>query len=349
MIRRTMFIRSLPAIKLDLYNVVLCEKSTGKLFQTPNPNKFSASNYEPIGIVVIPTSHDVYGTGECGVMALVSASLTTPDEGQTSNVNMYWGAYGTDYPELTNFNKVNRVGIESGSQAADAIVNNILKDTTNYAFLPSDKNTASSSYTKAIDGTFYYYNDSDWNNCAPSPYLADGSRNAMYYSTELSAYNALSDFAGKSNTEFLCSKSTAQADWQTDATITNRTAAGYHPAACACWRFHTLGTNQGDWYLPACGELGYCYVRFQKINETITALQNHFGKSLCLLTSNNFWSSSEYSSNYARYIYFGSGDVLNTSRSYSFCVRPFLRGRFEVRMAYGINQIFPVLYYICID
>lgn len=316
--------------------VVLYDKTLSKLVKTNNLTGKSANRYEPVGVVVIPAEHNVYGTGECGVMALMSASLNTPDAGQTSSVGITWGAYSTDYPELTNFNKVNKVGIESGTQNADAVVNNILSSTADSSYLPSDKNIADAQHTKAVDGTFYYYNDSDWNDCIPSPYLEDGSRNPIFYSTELSPYNALSDFAGKSNTEFLCSKATSQPDWRTDATITNNNssttsaAAGYHPAACCCWRFHTPGTDQGDWYLPACGELGYAYVRFKKINDTISALQTHFGKTLCPLdTYYDYWSSSEYSSNGARYVNFDYGGVDNFDRNYSNYVRPFLRGNFE--------------------
>lgn len=316
--------------------VVLYDKTLNKLVKTNNLTGKSANRYEPVGVVVIPAEHNVYGTGECGVMALMSASLNTPDVGQISNASITWGAYGTDYPELTNFNLVNKVGIESGTQKTDAVVNNILSSTVDYSYLPSDKNTADAQHTKAIDGTFYYDNNSDWNNCIPSPYLEDGSRNPIYYSTELSPYNALSDFAGKSNTEFLCSKATSQPDWRTDATITNNNsstasvAAGYHPAACCCWRFHTAGTNQGDWYLPACGELGYAYVRFKKINDTISALQTHFGKTFCPLdTFYDYWSSSEYSSYSARLVNFLYGYVDNYDRNYSNYVRPFLRGNFE--------------------
>lgn len=299
-----------------------------------NPNKlsnYSVDEWEPIGVVVIPSSHDVYGTGECGVVALMSASLTTPDTGQTSNVSMCWGAYGTDYPELNNFDKVCKVGIESGAQKVDAIVNNELTSLISASYLPSDAFPADSQHTKAIDGTYYYLNDSNWNNCLPSPYLEDVSRNPVYYQTDSpsTTANALSDFAGKFNTEFLCSKATSQENWRADETITDNYNAGYHPAACACWRFHTVGTSQGDWYLPACGELGYCCVRYKLINETIAALQTWSGNTYCLLITRSFWSSSESSYDFACYVSFTSGIVSRINRGYSCYVRPFLRLSFN--------------------
>jgi hypothetical protein len=39
------------------------------------------NDYEPIGIVVVPASHDVYGTGECGVMSLYYMDPDNPDNG----------------------------------------------------------------------------------------------------------------------------------------------------------------------------------------------------------------------------------------------------------------------------
>ena len=297
-------------------------KELFKVTPPENINQLDTERYIPTGVIAIPSSHDVYGTGECGVVALMSASLTTPDTGQTSNAGIAWGAYGTDYPELNNFN----VGVYSKKNKVDA---GVALGTTSTVYLPSDNFSASQCST---DPKAYYKWD-DGDPYAPSPYLEDGSRNSAYYQTNApsSTANALSDFAGKANTEFLCSKATSQENWRTDGTITNNTsssastAAGYHPAACCCWRYHTVGTSHGDWYLPACGELGYCCVRYKLINETIVALQAWSGKTYCSLTTGNFWSSSEYSSSYARGVGFSVGRVDSGTRGYSFCVRPFTR------------------------
>lgn len=457
----------------ELGDVVLYDKNKDILRVVPSSNLefISPDHYEPIGIVVIPTAHDVYGTGECGVMALMSASLTTPDTGQTSNVYTVWGAYYTDYPELNNFGQVNTLSINNE--------NCVLGHTAN-AYLPSDDFSGGLS----LDGIAKYRSLSGQ---APSPYNADGSRNPLYFATgaiepTLPIYggsvplttpgltvswetqtgawneeqnddsydgklfksispgssgstvirckfsgiagkitfrckydgennydyltigkldtactrnsygkslkgttgvwsevefnipdtnehyvefcyskdssgdtapdcatvfilsekrevlqlgfsgagttaNALSDFAGKSNTEFLCSKATGQENWRTDDTITNEIMTGYHPAACACWRFHTVGTSQGDWYLPACGELGYCCVRYKLINKTIAALQAWSGKTYCSLTTNSFLASSELSHDLARKVNFNNGEVGEGGRRNSNYVRPFLRLR----------------------
>lgn len=426
----------------------------------------------PTGVIAIPSSHDVYGTGEAGVIALMSASLTTPDTGQTSNVKMYWGVYPPDYPELKNFDQVNTLSINDEGY--------VVLGYTDYSYLPSDN----FSGILSSDGIAKYNNTPH----SPSPYNADGSRNPLYFATGTiesispiyggsvpattpglnvswetktgtwneeqndnsydgkqfksvspgsskstvirckfsgiagkitfrckydgenkydyltignldttctrdsygkslkgtagvwsdvefnipdtnehyvefcyskdssgdtapdcatvfisseekkevlqfglsgagTTANSLSDFAGKSNTEFLCSKATAQADWKTATTITNKYESGYHPTACVCWRFHTVGTSQGDWYLPAHGELGYCCVRYKLINETIAALQAWSGKTYCSLVEDNFWSSSEYSSYSACGVGFDIGSKGNYHRgSYNpSYVRPFTR------------------------
>lgn len=131
-----------------------------------------------------------------------------------------------------------------------------------------------------------YYNIST--NFIPSPYLEDGSRYKGYYIIRYSESNCLSDFDGFGNTKVLCDLATAQSDWKTASTITNDYAGGYSPAACCCWRYHTTGTNQGDWYLPAIGELGYLIVRLKTINTSISNIGG-----VTVDTSLNVWSSSE--------------------------------------------------------
>lgn len=308
------------------------EKHLFKVAAYEDISTIDPERYIPTGVIAIPSSHDVYGTGEAGVMALMHASLTTPDTGSASMQYMYWGDSNTDHPELNNFQAVPKVGIASGEQNNNAIVNNIIVDNiimnhSQSSYLPIDRAIADSEHTRAIDGTYYYRNDNNWNNCIPSPYLADGSRNPTYYQTKSpsSTANALSDFNGKSNTTVLCSKATAQADWKTATSITDGTSSGQYPAACACWRFHTVGTSQGDWYLPACGELGYCCVRSKRIDETITKLQSHFGINLCKLDTIQCRTSSEYSSSNHCYVDPSNGRVYTFAKGYYGQVRPFTR------------------------
>lgn len=279
--------------------------------------------YIPTGVIAIPSSHNVYGTREAGVVALLSASSTTPNTGQITNSKIYWGADYTD-SGLTDYNLVPVVK-RNGN-----IVTNELYTFVSNGYLPSDKFSSENETVKAIDGTYYYWDSTAGASFIPSPYLADGSRNSIYYQTEPSASttNMLSDFAGKSNTEFLCSKSTAQADWRTANSITDKNVTGYYPAACCCWRYYTSGTSQGDWYLPACGELGYIFVRQNKINETIVALQDYFNIELCQFydsAETEYVSSTELSQNSICSIRFNTGLVWSTGKHLRNYTRPFTR------------------------
>ena len=167
----------------------------------------------------------------------------------------------------------------------------------------------------------------------PSPYKNNGSSNSEYSKTSAnsSTENALSDFYGLENSKVLCLLATAQTNWKTDASIINNSEGGYSPAACCCWRYHTEGTQQGDWYLPSCGELGYMMSRISKINNAINTLINNYGNSCGIIVdiSSMYWSSSEYGSYYAMLLDTSSGSIGELGSNYQkdahLMVRAFMR------------------------
>lgn len=268
--------------------------------------------YTPIGVVVIPTSHNVYGTGECGVMSLKAMDCDTPDEGSISEQSMQamrWGV-STDIPTLPTLIQVPRGntsdGIPTGQDAA--------------AFLPSDK---FSSVQCAHDMDAYYFRTYE---PAPSSYLTDGSRNPGYYQTTSpsSSDNALADFDGKGNTQKIL-----EVRGEKDYSLwkPGRNTLTDYPAASCCDMFYTDGTQQGDWYLPACGELGYIIPPFNKINKTITNLKNTYSSSIGveLNTERVYWSSTQDVSYSARCIYTYDGHIWNYNKGYPQYARAFLR------------------------
>ena len=96
---------------------------------------------------------------------------------------------------------------------------------------------------------------------------------------ELTNYNnitgASTDFNGKANTEAVLQYATAQTDWRTASAITWTNAAGYYPVFECAWRYHTTGTSQGDWYVPAAGQLYYLQSNTEelaKLNAGFTAI-----------------------------------------------------------------------------
>ena len=270
------------------------------------------TNYTPIGVVVIPTSHNVYGDGSCGVMSLKPMNYDTPSTGGTSEQYMIWGVYGTDISTLPNLNQV-----PTGNTS-----NGIPTGSTSSAYLPSDK----LSDIQCIHDTDAYYQENQQSSYIPSPYFTDGSRNPGYYQTSSpsSSSSALADFDGIGNTEKIITQRGTK-DYNS-WTPGRRTGADY-PAASCCDMFHTEGTQQGDWYLPACGELGYIMSPFNKINDAIGKMCTAYGSSVGveLGTNYSYWSSTEYSSQSARTVHAGSGYVgYNGKGNYGY-VRAFLK------------------------
>ena len=280
-------------------------------------SKYPASRYVPIGIVVVPGTHNVYGDGSCGVMSLKAMNCDTPSTGSISEQSIYWGMFGAGISTLPNLDQIPIVG--SGSNVGNASSTVIGEE--HYAYLPSDK----FSRVQCPHDTDAYYNNSlSSYDQAPSPYLTDGSRNPGYYQTTSpsSSNNLLADFDGIGNTEKIIAERGTK-DY--NSWTPGRTNAPDYPAASCCDMFHTEGTSQGDWYLPACGELGYIMPPFNKINDAIDKIRTAYGSSVGveLYADRIYLSSTGRSGNSARYINTDNGGV--SKENYDTFVRAFLR------------------------
>lgn len=284
-----------------------------------NVDDFPLTDYTPVGVVVIPGSHDVYGTGQCGVMSIKYMNCYTPNTGGTYEQGMCWGVFGTDITTLSNLNYVPYVG--TGSSVGDAS-STVVGQYVNTC-LPSDKfNVVQCPH----DTDAYYHSNLSGYYQAPSPYLTDGTRNPAYYQTSSpsTTSNALADFDGVGNTKKIIAQRGTKdySSWLP----TYNTEADY-PAASCCDMFYTDGTKQGDWYLPACGELGYIMPPFNKIKQSIVALKSAYGDLVSVKwgSGDYYWSSSEYSSNNARYVAADSGSAYNYYKNSENYVLAFLR------------------------
>jgi len=268
---------------------------------------YPVDRYTPIGIAVVPGYHDVYGDGSCGVMSLKTMSCDTPSIGSISKQYMYWGRYGTDISGLPNLDRVPTGNTSNGIPTGE--------DTIGY--LPSDRFNG----TQCTHDTDAFYHSSPY---IPSPYLTDGSRNPGYYQTSSpsSSRNVLADFDGIGNTaKIITQRGTKDYNsWKPDAT----TEADY-PAASCCDMFHTEGTQQGDWYLPACGELGYIMPPFNKINEAINKMRTAYGSSVGVELRDSYWSSTEYNNTEACFVGTYGGFVYNYNKDKNNYVRAFIR------------------------
>lgn len=63
------------------------------------------------------------------------------------------------------------------------------------------------------------------------------------------------DMDGKTNTAAVLNYATGQTDWQTASAITFTDRQRMYPLFECAWRYRTTGTSQGDWYVPACGQM----------------------------------------------------------------------------------------------
>lgn len=271
-------------------DIVLWDNNNEQKLVIPSDelNNYSTEDYTPIGIIVIPPSHDVYGTGEGAMVSIVSMSGNTPDTGNVSESVIRFGT--TNYV----LNKI-KIDTKSCNCIDDIYSENPKIINTNGGCLPTDTpNTTTCGHD--INAGYGYLTYP-----CPSPFLSDGSRNKLYYENN-SNYNGLdlsgnflSFFDGKNKTEIILENATYQQDWKTSYNIESNNNKGCYPSACATWRYHTIGTNQGDWYLPDIGELGYLSARCNTINHSLELINNYFNVGNLLSFSYPYMSCIEQS------------------------------------------------------
>ena len=203
----------------------------------------------------------------------------------TSASSMKWSNVRVD-TSLTNHNRVPTTD-NAGSTTTGS---------NRYGYLPSDRFTGATSY---VDSTAKYQSATP-SNMIPSPYLGD-KPNPAYYAPISGYNNALSDFDGKGNTDVLVA------------------LGSDYIAANAARNYKATGAEEIEWYLPAVGELAYMIVRFNKIQAALAKVN-----APQLNVFSYYWSSSEYSSDYACYVRTSNGNVDNrNNKDSSSFVRPF--------------------------
>ena len=141
----------------------------------------------------------------------------------------------------------------------------------------------------------------DWitktENKIPTLFTEDNEWNISVLGT-VNTY-AVTDIDGKNKTDKILAIATAQSDWRTSTTIiNNKDDVDYAPAACCCARYHTIGTQAGDWYLGACGEMSMITVLKPQINNKLTQIATQYPNNCIRSLSNDYyWTSTEYGNN----------------------------------------------------
>ena len=276
-------------------------------------DEYPLTRYTPIGIVAVPSSHT--DEGRPRIVSLAEMSYDTPDSGQVnSDEYARWGGYTytvTDlpfkqqYPYLSNLSEDGKVNY-----------------TPYFCYLPSD--AFSGRTENPLNSLEGFYSTHSYNMC--SPYKEDGSKEPRYFDISNTG-NVLADFDGKSNTEkILAVDNSYSTAWQKASKISNIYRNQYiHPAAQCCWRYHTDGTKQGEWYLPSAGELGYAVARKGSINLAINTINTQYSTTLGFeLDPTTCWSSTQYPFMCVVYLDFHYGDTSFYDKIIETNVRAFL-------------------------
>ena len=249
------------------------------------------SNYVPSGVEIIPPYHDIYGNGKAGIISLKNMDIDKPFEGTTStSVKMCWGP-NKDIPGLLNGSRVNVIG-ETGLTMQ------------NFGYL--------------IKNGVYNYPSGH----IPNPYKSNRLRNPDYYTTSVTANNALSDLNGKTNTQIIVT-ARGEKDYNT---WKPGNAVNDYPAASVCDMYHTIGTKSGDWYLPSAGELGYLMAFWNEVQDCFNTIKNVYGEEYAVnpLDGDALWTSTENQAKNARYVETNNG-LGYTDKNANYRIRAFIQ------------------------
>lgn len=254
----------------------------------------------PVGIVVIPASHNIYNDGTPGVMAL-------------KNLSSAYGVRGAVNDEviLNNYAQVindmnNGVALDGTTMQSPKSYSYLLEETSSTRYIircPGDEACAW-PFDSYSDGPFIaspYYNG------GPNPLYGAGSTNVFK-----KYHNRKNIFASTFDRTY---------NWKVTGEIDDNTKI--KNAWAHSWRFTTPGTHNGDWYLPTAYEMGYVYVRKQTLTNTFNALNKKRPNSCDLFKSEYYLTGTQ--TNFNGY----SPELINFATGYcnvngsSTTVRPF--------------------------
>ena len=228
-------------------------------------------NKIPVAIAVAPASH--FTDGKWRFMSLKSMSTETTS-GDLLQTLMTWGKYGQQVTGLTLYGR-NIAKINS-----DGTFNSIV----NGGYLPQTRVYNEYGCQNLLNGWYYTYNTGSYAP-APPPFLNDNiTKNDVYFTEG----QLLCDIDGSGNTDILVT--------YTDTTY----------KACKAARNFAPGIYDGEWYLPAAGELGYIVCQRKAIDDAIDAA-NAIVTECGVKPSGRIWASTQSFKDAAIAINLGNG------------------------------------------
>lgn len=125
------------------------------------------------------------------------------------------------------------------------------------------------------------------------------------YNMDLIDYTcAAFDWDGKRNTDIIISNfdEAQYPDWRTidNLSIYNQTNKEFSPMCACAWRYHTLTTNQGDWYIPAYANVFFLSYNFKKYSDLFMQLNElypEYCKPDLLSSIDALWTSTACNDN----------------------------------------------------
>ena len=291
---------------------ILYENSSGNRKSTPtilNPN----SDYHPIGIKVINKGY--FGDEQKWSVYIGLKLLNTkdPDNGYSGLENPSI-QFGNPYYGFINQN-INTETLTLKDKAAYLDTEHLIpvgptgtsnENVSNKIFYTQTDNQTT---TNSINGEFKWPvgHNRGWPrnpiNSNDTIYLNilndDDTLNTDLFDDTC----AIFDFNGYENTQKIIEEfDNLEEDWRKSNTISNLENR-FSPIAACAWRYHTIGTNQGDWYIPAYGEIMCMSLNYKRLSDLFENIAEQYPNDcnptlFSDLGSNAVWSSTQYNNIY---------------------------------------------------
>lgn len=226
--------------------------------------------YEIIGVIVVPAKYNMYGTGELVACSLQSMSEKTPEKGAEIDDKLHTFYDTDDRPKLfVNKSAITTIdnpsiciyeSLEDFKNKNHSIVSEFEYDNM-ICGLPMSNDYLGYTYDKSIDAYL------EFPGYCPNFDKDDNNINVK-------VDNSFNNSKGYDNTlklkEFMISKGIDldNGEIYSKKYLEENNIDYYYPLIHISHKFHTLGTNMGDWYIGSMQEYACYSQRIEKINLT---------------------------------------------------------------------------------